>query len=223
MLRLLISQRVNSNCHGLLTDVLESSLTKYFNSLGIIICPVSNFLDDVELYLEGIQYNGLILSGGGDVNPRFVDMKTNQSINYSPERDKCERNLISKMISLKMPTLGICYGMQQLNCYYGGRVTASIHCEEKQSRKPGLNHSINIEKNVFGLSGKYDVNHFHDNVIKNDQVASNFDIFAVDSDYDVVEGIIHKDLPIVGINWHPERDSPDDEFNKQLIKEFFGT
>ena len=223
MLRLLISQRVNRDCHGLLTDVLESNLTRYFSSLGIVVCPVSNFLDDVELCLKDIQYNGLILSGGGDVNPRFVDMKTNQSINYSPERDQCECNLISKMISLKMPILGVCYGMQQLNCYFGGRITRNIHDNETLSRRPKLNHSINIEKKIFCLSGEYVVNHFHDNGIKKEQVASNFDVFAVDADYDVVEGIVHKDLPIVGINWHPERDSPDDEFNKQLIKGFFGT
>ncbi len=221
MLRLLISQRANVDCHGQFMDVLESGLTKYFNSLGIIIYPVSNYVGDVEAYLEGIQYKGLILSGGGDVSPQFIDMKTNKSISYSPERDQVEHYIIKKMISRKMPIFGICYGMQQLNCYFGGRIAKNIHNNETLCRKPQLNHSINIEKNIFGLSGKYNVNHYHDNGIRRTKVASTFDVFAVDSDYDVVEGIIHKDLPIIGINWHPERDSPDDEFNKRIIKGFF--
>lgn len=201
-------------------DNLEKSLVMFFNTYGINLYPVSNFLSDPGDYLQGIKYDGLILSGGGDVNPKFIDNESSHQINFSPEREKIENYLLKTALTEKVPILGICRGMQQLNCFFGGRMTAGIHMAEKTSRKPRLNHSIHIEKNIFGLDGIYYINHYHDHGIRRDQVPSSFDIFAMDSEYDVVEGIIHKDLPILGINWHPERKSPDIELNKIIIHGF---
>lgn len=221
MRRLLISQRVRVDQHGEPCDVLEKSLVIYFSSYGIKLYPVSNFLSDPGEFVQGVKYDGLILSGGGDVNPQFIDMKDTHRIDYSPEREQVETFLIEKALEEGLPILGICHGMQQLNCYFGGRITADIHSAEKATRRPRLNHSIRIEKKLFGLDSTYDINHYHDNGIRKAQIAPTFDIFALDSECDVIEGIVHKNLPILGINWHPERESPDNEINKIIIKGFF--
>jgi gamma-glutamyl-gamma-aminobutyrate hydrolase PuuD len=221
MRKLLISQKVEINRHGELIETLEASLIKYFNSLGAVLFPVSNFTNSVEDYISCIEYEGLILSGGGDVNPDFITTSEEKSFSYFPERDKTEYFLINNTIVKKMPILGICHGMQVLNCYFGGKITANIHSGESNVRKPRLNHSITINKDIFGFRGNFEINHYHDHGIRRDQVASVFNIFAVDAEYNVVEGIIHKDLQILGISWHPERNSPDSEFNKHIIKSFF--
>jgi putative glutamine amidotransferase len=221
MHKFLISQKIEFNRHRELTDALDHSLIKYFNSIGTLLYPVPNFTNSIADYIDGIEYEGLILSGGGDVNPDFIEANGERAFSYFTERDKTEYYLINKLIEKNMPILGICHGMQVLNCFFGGKLTADIHSSKSSVRKPRLNHSINIQKSIFGLSGSFEINHYHDHGIHRDQVATVYDIFAVDAEFDVVEGIIHKDLRIMGINWHPERNSPDDEFNKHIIKYFF--
>jgi putative glutamine amidotransferase len=221
MRKLLVSQKVNIDSHGILTDVLESSLVQYFTALGITLYPVSNFSGSLDNFLGGVMFEGLILSGGGDVNPECIDADQEMVFRHFPEREEVERCLIRKMIEKKMPVLGICHGMQLLNCYFGGRLTADIHSHEDEYRKPGSNHPIHIEKEILGLSGTFEINHYHNHGVRRSQVAPLFNIFAVDTDYDVVEGIVHKELQILGIHWHPERNSPDNELNRRIIKGFF--
>jgi putative glutamine amidotransferase len=221
MFKFLISQRIVKDAHGTMVDMLERAYTDYFERFGIVLYPVSNFLKEIQNYLGEVKYNGLILSGGGDINPQFYKMsKGLPPCNYFPERDKTENFLIEKMISLKLPILGICHGAQLLNCFFNGRITQNIHKDDLPYRNPNVNHYINIVKPVFDLSGRFYVNHFHNNGIKEGQVADCFDIFAIDSEFDVVEGIIHKDLPIIGIQWHPERMSFNETLNRSLIKNF---
>jgi len=43
--------------------------------------------------------------------------------------------------------------------------------------------------------------------------------FAQSND-DIVEGLYHPNLPIVGIQWHPGRKTSDDTINKILINDF---
>ena len=220
MLNLLISQRVYVDSHGELADALEAANTRYYNSLGINLYPVSNFVKDVERYLAGVNYSGLILSGGGDVSPKYCSTGNSTRFKYSSDRDAVESLLVDMMISEGLPVLGVCHGMQFLNCRFGGSITADIHKNESV-RAPRSDHYIRIVEKRFGLEGAYKVNQYHDNGISASQVASCFDVFAVDADFDVVEGIIHKTLPICAIQWHPERVSPQAEINASLIRSFF--
>jgi len=45
-------------------------------------------------------------------------------------------------------------------------------------------------------------------------------IFAISEKEGLVEGLYHPSLPIAGIQWHPERKSPDKELNEHLIRSF---
>ncbi|MFC2061368.1 gamma-glutamyl-gamma-aminobutyrate hydrolase family protein [Elusimicrobiota bacterium] len=205
-LNFLISQRIDA-LYGKPTDVLESDYTKFYNSLGINIYPVSNFSKDLKDDLANIEYNGLILSGGGDLGGH-------------PERDRTCSFLIDRMMTEKLPVIGICYGMHLLNHYFGGELTVDVHKDEKDRRKPGIDHEIVIEKGYFSYSGNHPVNHYHNHGIREEGLADCLEIFAMDKDFDVVEGIIHENLPIFAIQWHPERVSPEPELNEGLIKEF---
>ena len=218
MYNLFISQKVIIDPHGQKLDALEMSYTSYFDSLGIMLHTVSNFTKDLDTYLSMINYDGLILSGGGDVNPACYISKGSKDFNYFPERERTETCLVKRMVEEKKPILGICHGMHQLNCFFGGKIIANIHENEKPARrKPKLNHRITIGKPSFGLSGQYEVNHYHNDGIKKSCLADCFDVLATDSDFGNIEGCIHKDLPIIAIQWHPERTSPDPEINKRLI------
>ncbi len=218
MLNLLVSQRIYVDQYGQLLDALEKKYTIFFNSLKINIYPVSNFIEDISNYLKELPYHGLILSGGGDPNPQKTTLP-NTSLNYYPQRDQVENDLIRLMISEKKSIMGICYGMQQLNCHFGGKVTPNLL--KHDSDDPIKSHKIRIQKKLFDLADEYYVNHFHNHGIEPQHLADDFDAWAIDSDSHNIEGIIHKSLPIMGILWHPERESPDRAFNEKLIRRFF--
>lgn len=221
MINLLITQRAGTDRHGEPIDILEKSYTVYFNSIGINLLPVSNFIEDVDGFLKVLDYEGLIMSGGGDVNPSCCVGGESSDFKYSPERDRVERALIETLLARGKPIFGVCYGMQQLNCYFGGSITPAIHSGHRDSRRPGLDHNVSITGEIFGLKGEFRVNHYHDHGVSKADVAAPFNIFAEDLDFGVVEGIVHSELPIMGIQWHPERASPDEPFNEKIIKNFF--
>ena len=95
----LISQRVSIDSHGQTLDVLETTYTQFFHFLGINIYPVSNVVQEIDGYLDGIRYDGLILSGGGDVSPECIENAEEDSeLNSSIERERVCSVLIKKMI-----------------------------------------------------------------------------------------------------------------------------
>ena len=122
----------------------------------------------------------------------------------------------------KKPVLGICYGMQLMNSHLGGKIISNIHSNETQCRVPGRDHSVNFVKNVAGITGKHTVNHYHNHGIRKSMVADCFEVIAEDADYDVVEGIIHKERAVGGVQWHPERKMPDEKMNRKLVKHILG-
>lgn len=220
-MNLLITQRVVTDRHGEKNDSLERAYTVYFNSLGINLIPVSAFVNDIDELLSSIKYDGLIVTGGGDVDPSYnAGLEINpEACNYSPERQGLEEHLIKKMISEDKPILAICYGMQLVNCIFGGKLHFDYHKQDGTIRQPGKNHEI-IMDSYAELNGKYKVNHYHNTVIRKDLLGTDLRAFAFDAEYDIVEGLIHKEYKILGVQWHPERPSPDTDLNVKIVKKF---
>lgn len=74
--------------------------------------------------------DGLLLSGGGDVNPlRYGEMPKPKLGSVNPERDEQEIALCKAMETEKKPILGICRGAQVLNVAMGGTVYQDIFSE----------------------------------------------------------------------------------------------
>src|SRR6266700_838598 len=66
--------------------------------------------------------NGLVLSGGIDVHPKFYN---NTELNYpgaegfNVERDQFEMDVFNLSQQKQLPVLGICRGLQFINCLLG--------------------------------------------------------------------------------------------------------
>ena len=139
------------------------------------------------------------------------------------KRDGVEKAMIDYALGAEIQVLGICRGMQFLNVYYGGKI---IDLREKNISHPAgkeYHHPVEIQ-NKQGFFGKKTIikttiNSYHNQGLTEKELSSALLPFAVSTE-GIIEGFYHPALPIVGIQWHPERSSPDQEFNRKLVSAF---
>ncbi len=85
-------------------------------AVAVLIPPGEPQIDEL---LDSL--NGLILAGGGDVNPARYNGQNHESIYaVDEERDATEFELTRRVIDSGMPTLAICRGIQVVNVVLGG-------------------------------------------------------------------------------------------------------
>ena len=183
-----ISQRVERiPDYNEIRDCLDQAWTSYIEAMGFWPVAVSNTLEDLSGFISTIKPNGIILSGGND--PSFLD----NAVNSAPSRDQTESILIDYAIANKLPLVGICRGAQMLGHYFGAKL------------KPVVNH-IATEHPIRSSHSDFvsRVNSFHQYGFYQNEFV---DCLAVTSTSDdgVIESFKHKTLPIVGLQWHPER------------------
>ena len=109
--------------------------------------------------------------------------------------------------------------MQFMNFYFGGKLRR-INEISNQSHV-SVNHDIRISagelREVIGEQIK--VNSYHNYGLTEKDLSSKLKLFAKAYD-ETIEGLYHPQLPMGGIIWHPERESPDKEANEKIIKAF---
>ena len=217
-----ISQREVKNDNGI-RDSLENSYVKYYESFGLNLILIPNITKDVEWYFENLPIKGVILTGGGDVNPELYNQKSKYEMNLSIHRDQIEKKLLEIAIKKNLPVLTECRGTQFLNVFLGGGLIQNIK-EELRSKVEHVNTThkiiINDERISTSLNKKeLEVNSFHNQGFTNENLSKELDVFAVAED-GVVEGVYHKKYPIAGVLWHPERANSDKEFDRNLVQSF---
>lgn len=213
-----ISIRQEKNKHGDAIGVLEQAYLHYFKTFGLKLLLIPNG-SDVDYYFKHFPIERVILSGGNDVDPLLYGGKRGESSSIAPERDATEKRMVELALQKNMPLLGICRGMQFLNVHFGGKLITLEDVFGEGAHPPGMDHSLNIvtDQDVFG--SKVMVNSFHNQGLTQKELSPQLRMFAV-SDEGIVEGFYHPSLPLVGIQWHPERRSPDTAFNEKLIAAF---
>ena len=188
------------------------------------------FSVDKEVIISQAQLiDGLILSGGHDINPYNYGQEPSQKIGeIFPERDIYEMILLEESKKRDIPILGICRGFQLINVAAGGTLYQDLSLipgnilKHNQVSNPTLKtHKIEIKENsvISSIFGKETmVNSFHHQAI--DKVANDFIVVARASD-GVVEAIEHKTYKfLVAVQWHPEMLAVNCEKAKVLFSKF---
>lgn len=189
------------------------------------------FNEDLEATREMVEkVDGIILSGGHDVNPYYYGEDPMLKIGeLFPERDVFDMELYKTAIELKKPIFGICRGYQIINVINGGTLYQDlsyadfVKIKHDQVDNPTqATHFVELEEGTFLkniLGEKYKVNSFHHQILKD--VAPGFKVVAKSSD-GVIESIekITEDNFVIGVQWHPEMLSASNEKSQEIFNEF---
>ena len=158
--------------------------------------------------------DGIVLSGGADIDPDYLGEEPLDCVSINPRRDAQELMLVRLAVDRQIPVLGICRGIQVLAAALGGKLYQDIksqhdkECiEHSQTIARGLpSHDVRLVKDslLYGLFGKevLTVNSFHHQAVK--EAPEGFRVTAMAPD-GIIEGIESTAFrPILGVQWHPE-------------------
>ncbi|HKM03573.1 MAG TPA: gamma-glutamyl-gamma-aminobutyrate hydrolase family protein [Lachnospiraceae bacterium] len=151
-------------------------------------------------------YDGLILPGGGDIDPSFFHQTDEGSLSVNNELDQLQFDLLGYFLARHKPVLGICKGIQIINVYFGGTILQDLPSKElHQSQGQDKYHMTSIEKNTF-LEDLYGTSIITNSSHHQGLGLLGNELTSIENTNDhVIEAITHKSLPVFGVQWHPER------------------
>lgn len=181
--------------------------------IGLILPIITDekLLDDYSQIL-----NGLIFSGGEDIEPSYYGESSIEQIGTTClDRDKCEMGLFKRAFEKKLPVLGICRGMQLINVALGGslyqdiktQIDKSLEHRSKEEMVGQPHHSIKVMEDsmLYRMLGvkETEVNSFHHQSLKD--IGSGLKVTAI-SPKGIIEGVESEERAfLMGVQWHPEK------------------
>ncbi len=170
----------------------------------------ANITPVVTLNVEEVSgCDALMLPGGGDITPAFFGEKNHGSCNIDTELDI--RQLLALDLALKsgQPVLGICKGMQIINVGLGGKIIQDLEpsASERHRYEGGDKYHTSVIACGSWLDSLYGrkacVNSAHHQALGS--LGRGLEIVQSCPLDGCIEGIAHKTLPVIGVQWHPER------------------
>lgn len=166
------------------------------------------------------RLDGLVLSGGGDIDPaRYGARRAAETGPANADRDAAELALFAAAMSVRLPVLGICRGLQVINVASGGTLHQHLpaivgHDEHSPSAGRHGAHDAFIAPGtrlaaILGLpgaAGQLPVSvptHHHQSI---DRLGSGLTAtaWAADGTIEAVEADAARHPFLVAVQWHPE-------------------
>jgi putative glutamine amidotransferase len=222
MKNILITQRASKDKYGCNIDFLEHSYINYLEKFNIKLIVIPNSTAHLEEYFD-LNIQGIILSGGNDVNPELYGEENKKSSDISNDRDRCEKKILDIAVEKKIPLLGICRGLQFSNVYFGGKINQDLHQKCGDKHLPAQDHRVVLKENTIIdclKSQEILVNSYHNQAVFPEDLSSELKTFVFEKESGLIEGIYHPQLPLAAIQWHPEREKEVKLIDKLLIESF---
>ena len=176
------------------------------------------------------RLDGLVLSGGGDIDPRtYAGTAHDTMYMIDPRRDEFELALTERALRCDMPLLAICRGMQLLNVYFGGSLVPhlpEVYGETVPHRLPPrepVAHAVAVDESsrlakMVGSGAGLEVMSWHHQAI--DRLGAGLRIVARAQD-DVPEAV-ETDAGewVLGVQWHPELNASSNRNQAALFEGF---
>lgn len=197
MLTLVSTRLADNGTYPERRDALSHDWGHFFDRFDLLPILIPNSLADPRPYLK-LGAKGLLLTGGDSLGTREAPS----------ERDRTEAMLINAALDAGVPIFGVCRGLQMLNRYFGGDVI------KLDDRRHIGTHPITLQDQSV-----IEVNSFHNEAVTKDTLARDLIPFAATKD-GIIEAFTHATLPVMAIQWHPERSSPSAAYDQFLIEQW---
>ena len=223
------------------TVILSKASPNYINWLSAPKINIVNAYDCNNLDSLLLIADGIVLTGGEDINPLMYGDSSNLELcgRIDFRRDTIEKKLFDYSFSEHIPFVGVCRGMQMMNVVSGGTLYGDIPTEIGDR----VIHRNNGEvmHDIVVTSNKHD----YRNMIFPQDVTISFrkDTFIVNSWHhqglkDIAEGILviaesYDGLPeavvmdkqkhpfMIAVQFHPERLGANNGIHKNMRARFF--
>lgn len=199
-------------------DTLQTLSAHYTNSVANadmtpVMFPSSLHADDA-VRLVGLV-DGVLISGGDDIDPASYDSANTDSKRISPAADEFEVAVVAAAREQSKPVLAICRGLQLLNVALGGsllqEVTSNGGVHELISRDHeemnARRHVVTFEADailaaIYGAS-EAKVNTLHHQGL--DRLGQGLIVEGRTDDGLIEAARYDGDWWALGVQWHPER------------------
>lgn len=166
---------------------------------------------------EGIaalqRVHGLVLPGGGDIDPRsYGEEPATELRDPDPEREELELELAREAVANGTPVLGICLGMQVLTVALGGRLSQNVIGHEDTVHDVRLNPASALARIVGSTT--LTTNSSHHQAPWDLPPLLQATGRSADGVVEAVEGPGFT----IAVGWHPERSN--DEAATRLLEAF---
>lgn len=150
------------------------------------------------------RFDGLVLPGGGDLNPvRYAQYAAAETGESDDLQDEFDLAVIRCALGTALPALAICRGIQVLNVACGGTLRQHIAGGPVEHR--GGPHEVTMAagSRLRALAGAdtIEVSSYHHQAVG--RVGAGLRIVACAPD-GCVEGVEHATSGILAVQWHPE-------------------
>lgn len=166
--------------------------------------PIPNLGAATVDYAAAWGLDGLILTGGNDLGT-------------CPTRDVSERALLAYAMKKGFPVLGVCRGLQLIQTHFGGALQSC-----RRDNHVATNHPVRIHTVWAHGCPEQEalVNSFHSYAVDEEELAPALSPFAWSQD-GWVEGLYHPSAPVFAVQWHPEREGPSQDLDRDLMRWIF--
>ena len=158
--------------------------------------------EDLERRLS--RFDGVVMPGGGDMDPsRFGQEAVPQTEPAMAHDDDLDLGVAAAVLSLALPTLAICRGMQVVNVALGGTLHQHLAPSEVEHRS--ALHDVTVERGsrIRAITGsdRLRVSSYHHQAV--DEVGAGL-VVTGRADDGCIETLEHENGHLIGVQWHPE-------------------
>ncbi len=199
-------------------DVLQTLSAHYTNSVANAdMTPVmfpSSLQPDEAVRLVGLV-DGVLISGGDDIDPISYDSANTDSKRVSQAADEFEVAVVAAAREQSKPVLAICRGLQLLNVALGGSLLQEVTSEggvhelisRDHEEMNARRHVVTFEADAI-LTGVYGATEAKVNTLHHqgvDRLARGLIVEGRTDDGLIEAARYDGDWWALGVQWHPER------------------
>jgi putative glutamine amidotransferase len=195
--------------HKLYVDYTRA--VRLAGGIPVILPPLE---EDEEILSILATLDGLVLTGGEDIDPKAYGQEPHPSVTVTPpERQYSDLRLVELAMVMEVPMLGICMGCQLINVALGGTLLQDIPTQHPNAipHGPGKDaakvlHPVKVaagsrlHKIVGAETITTDSTHHQAVALMGKGL-----IISARAEDDTIEGIELASMWVVGVQWHPER------------------